>query len=214
MSQSLRGTARFWPLAATAAIGLNLFLTWRFQSVGSAAAAANRLVDSVSTEARVLQSERRGLMALLRQIDLSASPLRGSVIHSDGLRDSTIEQARLVYTIAPQCPVCALNLPFLNQISSENPGSVIGVSSAPADETLRYVTANRVAFPVLVNPVGGAMKVLPRHATPVLLIIAEARLAALFSGRLNATEQSFVRTAAGQLTGTAPEGHLVKEVSQ
>ena len=96
MISNPRGGTGFWPIAAIAAIGLNLLLASRFQAVAPRLNKAHQLLDSVTTEAKVLQSERRGLVALLHQVDLHAPPLRGSVIHESGLVDTTIDHVRLV----------------------------------------------------------------------------------------------------------------------
>lgn len=189
----------FWVAIAVAAIALNAFTTLKYRDAELQSARLLGELDSLAGTASVLKSERRGLLALLKEIDTQAAPLRGTLLDSAGDIDAVIQGPVLVYTIAPSCPACARNLPFLNRLEEAVPGSVLGLSFASNDETRRYATENAISFPVAVNPRGGLMQVFPRHATPVTLVIDESRrLVAFFSGVLSAADESFLRSAVDQ----------------
>jgi hypothetical protein len=101
----------------------------------------------------------------------------------------------VLYYFGPMCPFSSGNVPFLNRLHGAGV-DVVGI--APEEQRPAIVAFARTSgtdFPLLTEPTGEVIDVLPRGAVPLTAVFLNGRMEALWLGPLNEGRQQ-------QLAGT------------
>ena len=171
-------------------------------SLGAGLRERLRLNDAIS-EISVLRERalhlgihRKALLSRLNEVGLSTPFLTadGEVgLESDGVIIQEPSQIVLYY-LSTECQICPLNYGFLNDLTDSGV-PVVGLVFDPAEGAVeRHRSEWDVRFPILVNPQGSAVDVVPRYGTPAIVVISQERVAFLEFGELTTKSQEALRS--------------------
>ncbi len=103
----------------------------------------------------------------------------------------------VLYRLAADCPVCPLNYGLLNELSGLGV-PVVGIAvSATKAEVERHRAEWDVEFPILVNPQGSAVEMVPRYGTPTIVVISKGEVVFLEFGALAPVAERTLRAITG-----------------
>lgn len=165
-------------------------LWWQSSRLSASQAQFVAVQHEVSEQRRLalrFEWEKEALLEALDRIRSPGPALIGSTgragdppVQIDALGD------RLLYIISTKCGNCPRNFPWLKEVEAVSPGAVLGVSLVDDPDTLpAYRDYHQLPFPVLKVTGGWLLDALPRHATPIALVIREDRITRVETGTLS-----------------------------
>lgn len=149
--------------------------------------AAQRLGVSRTLNTTLLEREAllEGVSRLLERADEENVTNGGGLSIGLGSGEHVNMRDGVVYGIATACGNCPRNFGWLKALEKSQSGTVIGVSATDAAETLdEYSHVHGLPFPLHQLGSGAFLDALPRHATPVTLVVRDSRLSAIYTGVL------------------------------
>jgi hypothetical protein len=88
------------------------------------------------------------------------------------------------------------NYGFLNDLADAGI-PVFGLAFGSGQSAIeRHVSEWDVRFPILLDPEGSAVTVVPRYATPTLLVVSQGKVVYLGFGELGPEARTMIRSAA------------------
>lgn len=187
----------FWPLLIAAALVANAYLAVRAMRAEQRVRELSRELFSAEQEGRRMRSRHLAYQRALAGVELRASGLGGVDVARNERVTMTGTRDGVYYVLDPQCGACAGNLPFLESLAAQAPGRVRGLAPYDSVEVARYAEVHKIAFPVLVRPSGQLVNIVPRHATPLTLLVTDGRVTSVFEGQLDDAAQVVIATAQG-----------------
>ena len=138
------------------------------------------------SESDLHRIEIRAILERISSIPHS-SPAITTLRAGSTIRDSVDIPARaLLYVIARACGKCPANFPFLARLERSQPGTVIGISVVDESEQLvEYVAKHDLPFPVVASKGGWIHDAIPRHGTPITMLVRDGMLVDLATGELD-----------------------------
>lgn len=98
------------------------------------------------------------------------------------------------YLLDSRCPVCPLNYDLLEELFSAGV-FVIGLSRGDdAYSLMTHSQEHGVAFPIVMQPEGGLMDIMPAYGTPLALVFVDGKLTSLFGGAIEGRRAADLRT--------------------
>lgn len=154
--------------------------------------------------AAALEGEKSHVQELIRL--LSSVPVDDTRLHGDTVavtsRGKEQGRFRLIAVLSPECNACTRILPFLDSLEASFPGAVVGVTfGVPESDVREYVTRASLTFPVIRSPSGELARLLPRHATPVFVLVVGSRIESLDIGVPEPHRAKWLRTRLRELAG-------------
>lgn len=124
----------------------------------------------ITSRFRSVERERGAFEKLLKRLPLTPSPvLAGYDVTADSMVQFN-DMTAAIYILSPGCAACAINLPLLNETARSMDLRVIAVAfTTDISELEVYARDHQLAFPLLANPMGTVLNVIPRHTQHQLL---------------------------------------------
>lgn len=156
-------------------------------------------LNEVRGELMVARRNESGYRTVLQSQVIPTGALHGIAV-GNSQRSVTVaaDSAVILYVVESSCAACELNYEFLREIEARAPGSVVAVSLRdPADVLARYALARKLNFPVVAQPKGPLLALIPRHGTPITLVARNHHLVAIMPGRLSTDQRAAIRRSFG-----------------
>lgn len=200
-----RNGAGAYLLAATAIIALWV-QSARLGAVQDEMGRRERSDQANAYDLRVARWEKESLIEAVNRLAGTGPAVRG--LYNDSMPSpATLDTLgdRLVYVISTRCGNCPLNFPWLALLERRRPGSVLGVSVVDSVSTLvQYGRHHELPFPIVSLRGGWLFDALPRHATPVTVVVREGRITRIATGALtDAAARDVMAQLLPPLTATA-----------
>ncbi len=175
----------------------NVYLAVEFARERSFAEDLQLELAEQATSLAQAEGERNAFENALKALDLN-DPffLEGhDVIAGQTSRFAKMESGAL-YVVDPRCRWSAENVPLMNELYGAGAGSVIGISfSEDRTELAAWAESAGVEFPLLSHPAGGSLDAVPRHATPITMILHRGRVLSYIAGRVEPEAVQHLRSA-------------------
>ena len=190
------------PLGCSPSSGTAVILSILLRDASDSAAELRDSLTEARRALRIAEADAKGYLNVPRSIRLTSPVLEGDDPVADAFVQVPGDQPTLVYVLDADCAACDINYDFLRRLADAAGGRVHGVSLE--DEPLRireYSQSQRLNFPTLVSVTGGLHPLLPRHGTPITVLVAQGEVATIISGRLSPEHMSGLwRTMTGHGT--------------
>ena len=99
----------------------------------------------------------------------------------------------VLYLLSTDCPICPTNYGFLNDLT-ESGIPVVGLVLGPPEGAVQsHLSEWEVRFPILVNPYGSALDVVPLFGIPTTILIHRGEVAYLEFGELDTKAEETIR---------------------
>lgn len=141
---------------------------------------------------RQAQLDRRHLFHKIASIPLEGEFLTGTLASDAHTMKVEKPQTGIYYLMNSSCGVCPRNYDFLVRASKRG---LFVVGLAPNDnfEALRgHVARNELSLPVLYEPGGALMDMIPLYGTPLTLVFRGSELVHLRGGVLTSEDQEVI----------------------
>jgi hypothetical protein len=100
----------------------------------------------------------------------------------------------VLYFLSPDCPICPTNYDFLNMLA-EDGATVFGLAFEPVEREVElHKNKWELRFPVLANPTGSAVDLIPRYGTPTTVVFSQGKVVLLEFGELEPETREFIRS--------------------
>jgi len=157
--------------------------------------------------ARRLRSARAGLLDAMSRVPVDSGGLQGTDYVSGDTVNLSAAPDGVYYVIHPDCPACALNLPFLRQASKRFPGWVLGIAPVGREQLAEYSQRHALNFPLLGDPKGRIVDLLPRNVTPITAIVVDGSLMSLIPGKLAEEDEEVILSLLRDLMSDSTVAH-------
>jgi len=144
---------------------------------------------------------KKALIAHLGEADLASPFLKGQDAGGfesagDLSVDLSVESSNAVlYLLSVRCPISPTNYGFLNTLVDSGV-PVFGLAVDDTEEAVkRHLSDWEIRFPILVNPEGSATGVVPRFATPTIVVVSQGKVVWLDFGELLPEAQDVLKAA-------------------
>ena len=148
-------------------------------------------VSSLRDRVHSLDTYKKALLKHLSNMQLTPPFLTADVGFGPDSDGFLLEERvnAVLYLLSTECPVCPRNYPFLNTLSNSGV-TVIGLavdSTAVAVE--KHISEWKISFPILVDPKGSAVEIVPRYATPTTVAVSREEVVFLEVGVMDPDSQ-------------------------
>lgn len=160
----------------------------------------NRAMDRMSGHRETilhLDLYKKALIAHLSEADLGSPFLKGrNAGGSESGGDLSVESSDAVlYLLSTECPISPANYGFLNELVDSGV-PVFGLAFDDTEEAVeRHRSEWETRFPILVSPEGSAIGVVPRYATPTIVVVSQGEVVWLDFGELLPEAQDVLKAA-------------------
>ena len=144
---------------------------------------------------RRLSHHKKALLSTLNDVELGSPFLTAEVVAGSSLDGLVLQDPSdiLLYLLSTDCPHCSKNYHFLNDLA-ESGVPVIGLATDTiVDVIATHQSEHDVRFPILFDPRGSAMDLLPGYATPTLVVVANREVVFVEFGELQTEDQERLR---------------------
>jgi hypothetical protein len=185
------GTNRFKGTAAIFLVATVVLLwvqSWMLHEARAHLIGVERDLRSAKAHTAALRVD---LLAVLERFEPVPPGSLGRQVSADAASAKGIDLAanQLVYLLSTACGKCPANFPILGELERRHPGSVVAVSIADSAPALaEYVAKHELPFPAYALSEGWLYEMLPRHGTPVTILIRDGHLFDLASGLLTSEQ--------------------------
>lgn len=161
-------------------------LGWRVVRQERAIGALVTRSSEISNELAIAEMERRGFRNALMAMDLGTGTiLRGFDVVAG--RDFELHGANrtIVLVVDSRCPHSPQGISTLSEFRSRLPDDItVAIVSLADDEgdARIFAESNEIDVPLIVRPDGDLLTVLPRHATPLTIVLQQGRVVSYITG--------------------------------
>ena len=154
-----------------------------------------------------LDTYKKALITHLNGKEIRSPFLEGRIVGGPGPQGPlTVEPNHgVVYYLSPDCPISSTNYGLLNELADAGV-PVFGLVFDSAERAVeRHASQWEVGFPILLNPGGSAVDVLPRYGTPTVVVVSQGEVVFLGFGELGSEQEDSVRSAVrGRVSAMTP----------
>lgn len=162
---------------------------------------ARAAVSTVRLASSRVAAERGALLLHLTTHSLVGSgPFLDGFDVKDGKQmvlDST--QDGLYYLMSSSCSICADNYAFLNRLRHDSDYTVVGLAPRDAVTELRSsIGEGRVQFPVVLQPSGRVMQIMPLYGAPLTVVVDSGRVKYFVAGVFDHEQKAVIQAIASR----------------
>lgn len=178
---------RFVAALLVMSIATSAWIALRYRALQKEAFSLRLVAAKGVTGERRARAQRQAFIEALGHVNVGRGRLSGydHVSHRPFVSSGTPDGA--YYLLDPLCSACAANLPTLDSMEANAPGSVFALAPYDSMRLESYVATHRVTFPVLGRPTGLLPDIVPRYATPLTVFVANGRIVGIVDGLLDST---------------------------
>lgn len=154
-------------------------------------------VGQLAEERSEARSLAEGFLRMLETLTLDGPDIVGQLPASGRQKAFDAIDDGVVYLLRTHCPVSRRNLTFLDDLY-EAGATVVGIAPGERKATVAlYSEREAIRFPLLAEPDGRIIRILPGNVVPVTALILEGRIAEVWLGELRSDRRERLRTDLG-----------------
>ena len=179
-----------------------LILLYRLDSARSVVAEVRLEQQAMQDSVRSVSREREVLWKHLVDHSLTGHFLRGRIAPTGEMVDDRDVVDGVYMLMAERCGACPENYGFLNELSAVHHLNVVGLvpsAGVPArfqstfESLSEHVTEHELRFPVVFEPSGSLLEVMPLWGTPLTLVFSEGELTYMVVGVFTEAQRARIR---------------------
>ena len=138
---------------------------------------------------------KKVLLHSLNSVELGSPFLEAEAEAGSDLDELVIQEPSdvVLYLLSTQCPHSPKNYGFLNSLADAGVPVVGLATDSIASAIVSHRSEHEVRFPILFDPQGSALEVVPGYATPALVVVAGQEVVFVEFGELQVEDQERLR---------------------